>query len=56
MNGWQAVPVYLTAETNMRQALVGTLSTSPLLSLESRTITASAVVATSMHSPPLAPE
>ncbi len=47
---------YLTAETNARQALAGTLSTLPLLSFESRTSTAAAVVATSMHSPPLAPE
>ena len=47
---------YLTAETNARQALTGTLSTLPLRSLVSRTITASAVVATSTHSPPLAPE
>ena len=51
-----AVPGYLTAETNARQALAGTLSTSPFRSLVSRTITASAVVATSTHSPPLAPE
>jgi hypothetical protein len=51
-----AVPVYLTAETNARQALAGTLSTSLFLSFESRTSTASFVVATSTHSPPLAPE
>ena len=51
-----AVPGYLSAETNARQALGGTLSTLPVRSLVSRTSTVSAVAATSTHSPPLAPE
>ena len=51
-----AVPGYLSVETNARQALADTLSTLPFRSLVSRTITVSAVVATSTHSPPLAPE
>jgi hypothetical protein len=51
-----AAPGHLSAQTNARQALGGTLSTLPSRSLVSRTITVPAVAATSTHSPPLAPE
>lgn len=51
-----AVPGYLSAQANARQAFGGTLSTLPFRSLVSRTITVPAVAATSTHSPPLAPE
>jgi hypothetical protein len=47
---------YFIAAINARQALAGTLSVSPLRFLVSRTITASAALATSTHSPPFAPE
>ena len=47
---------YFIAAINARQALTGTLSVSPLRFLVSRTITASAALATSTHSPPFAPE
>jgi hypothetical protein len=53
---WRLGAGYFTAETNARHALAGTLSVALLRSLVSRTITAPAVVATSTHSPPLAPE
>jgi hypothetical protein len=54
--GRLAVAGYLTEEMKMRQALAGTFSTLPSRSLVSRTITAPGAVATSTHSPPLAPE
>src|SRR5260370_16292295 len=47
---------YFIAAINARQALTGTLSVSPLRFLVSRTITASAALPTSTHSPPFAPE
>lgn len=47
---------YLIAAMNARHALTGTLSVSPSRFLVSRTITASAALATSTHSPPFAPE
>jgi hypothetical protein len=47
---------YLTVEMNMRHVLTGTLSTYPLRSWVSRTITAAGMLATSTHSPPFAPE
>jgi hypothetical protein len=47
---------YFTAEMNTRHALAGTLSVPLPRFLVSRTITELAVVATSTHSPPLAPE
>jgi hypothetical protein len=48
--------VYLMAEMNARQALAGTLSMYPLRFWVSRIITAAGMLATSTHSPPLAPE
>ncbi len=47
---------YFIAAMNARQALAGTLRVSPSRFLVSRTITASAALATSTHSPPFAPE
>jgi hypothetical protein len=47
---------YFIAAMNARHALTGTLSDPPLRFLVSRTMTASAVLATSTHSPPFAPE
>jgi hypothetical protein len=47
---------YFVAVMNACQALAGTLSVSPSRFLVSRTITASAALATSTHSPPFAPE
>jgi hypothetical protein len=47
---------YLTVATNVRHALAGTFSTSPLRFWVSRTITAAGMLATSTHSPPFAPE
>ena len=47
---------YFIAATNARHALAGTLSVPPLRFLVSRTMTASAALATSTHSPPFAPE
>jgi hypothetical protein len=47
---------YLTVETNSRHALAGMLSAFPSRSWLSRTITVFAVLATSTHSPPFAPE
>jgi hypothetical protein len=47
---------YFIAAMNARHALAGTLTVPPLRSLVSRTMTASAALATSTHSPPFAPE
>ena len=47
---------YFIVAMNARHALAGTLSISPLRFLVSRTMTASAALATSTHSPPFAPE
>jgi hypothetical protein len=47
---------YLTVDTNARHAVAGIFNTYPLRSLLSRTNTLSAVLATSTHSPPFAPE
>ena len=47
---------YFSAAMNACHALVGTLNVAPARFLVSRTITASSVLATSMHSPPFAPE
>ena len=47
---------YFIAAMNACHALAGTLRVAPARSLVSRTITASAALATSTHSPPFAPE
>ena len=47
---------YFIAAMNARHAPTGTLSVPPLRFLVSRTMTASATLATSTHSPPFAPE
>ena len=56
MTAGELVCGYFIAAMNARQTLAGTLSVSPLRFLVSRTITASAALATSTHSPPFAPE
>ena len=51
-----ALSGYFVAAMNARHALAGTLSVPPSRFLVSRTMTASAALATSTHSPPFAPE
>ena len=49
-------PGYLICAMNARHALAATLKVPPWRSLVSRTMTTSAALATSTHSPPFAPE
>ena len=56
MTAYELERGYFIAEMKARHALAGTLSVSPSRFLVSRTITASAALATSTHSPPFAPE
>ena len=54
--GFGLEPAHFIVAMNARHVLAGTLSMPPSRFLVSRTMTVSAALATSTHSPPFAPE